>query len=438
MSLFAPDAAQPGHPYWWDDGAPLPELDAQPPDRTEILVVGGGYTGLSAAIACAGEGATVTVIDAAYPGSGVSTRNGGMFGAHPRLSYETMCSRFGPDVAAACFNESTAAFEFTRELIAREDIDCDFQQTGRIQMAWSPTDFDSQKQLVASAASHSDLKMELIDRAELSGEIATERYFGGIRFPGHAAVHPRKFHDGLLAAAIKHNVTVIRDCPLMQIRSDGGRFIATSQSGTITADKVIVATNGYTKGLSNWLQRRVFPLPSFLIATEPIAPDILSRLAPGRRMMVETRAKHSYFRIAPDGSRVIFGGRAAMRPITPQRAATRLFKTMTEFWPELSDVKLTHSWSGITGYSFSHMPCVGTHDGFHFAAGFSGSGVAMAPYLGMKVAYQVLGDPRGQTVYSEIPLAGRLFHPGGQPHFLRLADIWFRQFTDRRDNFRAR
>lgn len=438
MSLFTPDAAPPGRPYWWEDGAPLPTLATTPPERTDVLVLGGGYTGLSAAITLADEGARVTVIDAALPGHGASTRNGGMFGAHPRLPYETMKSRFGAAAAAACYDESIAAFEFTRQLIQREAIDCNLQLTGRIQMAWSRADFDAQKRLVDSVRLQSAINMELIDRDELSNEIETSRYHGAIRFPGHAALHPRKFHDGLLAAAIRRDVVVVRNCPVTEIRHEVGGFVASSGSGTIRADRIIVATNGYTQGLSNWLRRRVFPLPSFIIATEPIAAEVLSRLAPGGRMMVETRAQHSYFRISPDGSRIIFGGRAAMRPTTPERAAARLFRTMTDIWPELGDTKLTHSWSGFTGYSFTHMPAVGSHDGFHFAAGYSGSGVAMAPYLGMKVAYQALNDPRGETVFSRMPLTTRWFHPGGRPLFLSAADMWFRYAVDRKQEWQAR
>lgn len=438
MSLFAPDAPPLGRPYWWEDGAPLPALTTTPPDRTDVLILGGGYTGLSAAITCADEGANVTVIDAAIPGQGASTRNGGMFGAHPRLPYETMKSRYGATTAAACYDESVAAFEFTRELIRREAIDCDLQFTGRIQMAWSRADHDAQKRLVESVTSQSAMNMELIDRNELANEIRTDRYYGAIRFPGHAALHPRKFHDGLLAAAIRKNVALVRDFPVSAIRREAGRFVAASGSSTVLADRIIVATNGYTRGLSSWLRRRVFPLPSFIIATEPIPAETLSRLAPGRRMMVETRAQHSYFRISPDGGRIVFGGRAAMQPISPERAAKRLFETMTDIWPELKETRLTHSWSGFTGYSFSHMPAVGSHDGFHFAAGYSGSGVAMAPYLGMKVAYQALGDSRCETVFSRMPLTARWFHPGGRPHFLTAADLWFRHAVDRRDRMRLR
>jgi glycine/D-amino acid oxidase-like deaminating enzyme len=198
----------------------------------------------------------------------------------------------------------------------------------------------------------------------------------------------------------------------------------------MTAGKVVMATNGYTRGAFGWLRRRVFPLPSFLIATEPLPAGLPARLAPGGRMMVETRARHCYFRLSPDGSRVLFGGRAAMTPIAPARAAEWLHRTMADIWPELADARLTHAWSGLTGYSFAHLPHVGTWRGVTYAAGYSGSGVALAPYLGMKAAYRALGDPRGETAYAGTTPVTRPFHIGGAPHFLRAADFWYRHVVD--------
>ncbi len=119
-------------------------------------------------------------------------------------------------------------------------------------------------------------------------------------------------------------------------------------------------------------------------------------------------------------------------------AARRLHATMTQVWPELEDTKITHVWTGNTGYSFSHMPAVGQQGGIHYAMGFSGSGTVLAPYLGAKAAWQALGDPQGETAYSQTRLDPRWFHSGGQPHFLRAADFWYRNWVDRSENRAAR
>ncbi|MEQ9259876.1 MAG: FAD-dependent oxidoreductase, partial [Roseovarius sp.] len=141
--------------------------------------------------------------------------------------------------------------------------------------------------------------------------------------------------------------------------------------------------------------------------------------------------------ISPDGKRVIWGGRAAMRPMGAAKAATRLRETMLEVWPDLAEAKISHAWWGYTGYSFTHMPHVGEHEGLHYAMGFSGSGTVMAPYLGAKAAYRAMGDPRGETAYCATRLRRDWLHPVAKPWFLWPADLWYRQVVDRIENARA-
>ncbi len=435
--LFSSDAAEPGHPYWWD-GIEWPTLDAPPPDTVELLIIGAGYTGLSAAIAAHDAGAKVAVIDAGQPGQGASTRNGGMVGAHPRLGWDALRQRFGEDTADAIFAEAAPALQWVRELIEREGIDCDYERTGRIQLAWTGSHFASQKQLATSVAEKSRVQIDVLEKSALGSEIKTDLYKGGIIFSEHGALHPAKFHRGLLDAVLQRGIRVSATVRAEKLAKDANGFRVATPQKTIRASKIVLATNGYTASPFNWFARRVFPLPSFLIATEPLSANLIGELAPGRRMMVETRARHSYFRISPDGTRILYGGRAAMVDIDLKKAAARLHATMTEVWPELKGTKLTHVWTGNTGYSFSHMPTVGERDGIHYAMGFSGSGTVMAPYLGAKAALQALGDAKGETAYSQTQLKPRWFHSGGRPHFLRAADLWYRNWVDGAENRAAR
>jgi len=432
-----------GTPYWWDDaGSPTATTDSLE-NSCELLIVGAGYTGLSGAIAASDAEVSVQVIDRDIPGIGASSRNGGMFGAHPRFSVAIMEKRFGREVAAGVYKEAAIAERFARDLIEREQIECDLQEVGRIQLAWTQKHFSAQQQLVKSVAELSDMQLELVERDSLGEEVNSEQYYGGVRFPRHAGLHPAKYHRGLLDAVQRRGVPVISNCEATDIqqRSDGS-FDVTTNKGHIHAKRLMVATNGYTTGDSNsalrWFQQRVFPLPSFLIATEALSKNRLQSLAPGGRMMVETRARHSYFRLSPDGTRILFGGRAAMIPIHPAKAAKRLRETMLEVWPSLHDVEITHSWSGNTGYSFSHMPQVANCAGIYYVGGFSGSGTVLAPYLGMKCAYQAIGDSRGHTAYSKTTLKRSWLHPTQKPYFLLAANQWYRQVVDRRETGQAR
>ncbi len=428
-----------GVPYWWEHGDAAPPLSSSLPANADLLIVGAGYTGLSAAIAAADAGAKVVVVDAGVPGQGASSRNGGMFGAHPRVSYQQLSKNIGEQAAAGIFEEAQSAYDFTSALIKQENIDCYFEQVGRIQLAWTADDFDQQKKQVAWIKQNTGMAMELLERDALANEISTNRYYGAIRFPTHASLHPKLFHDGLLRAALERNIDVIPHCEINSVTQQDNDFECINAAGKkISAKKVLMAGNGYTRGKFNWFQRRVFPLPSFLIATEPLSNNLIQQLAPGRRMMVETRSRHSYFRVSPDGSRIIYGGRAAMRPITAERAAAILKTTMCEVWPELNDVKLSHCWSGNTGYSFTHMPNVGVHNGIHYSMGYSGSGTALAPYLGMKAAYQALGDKRGETAYSQTVFKPQWHYVGGKPYFLSIAELWYNNVVDRIESAKAR
>lgn len=426
-------------PYWWDQGAPLPDLPQTPPPKAELLIVGAGFTGLSAAIHAARAGARVVVVDAGIPGQGASTRNGGMAGAHPRQSLAETAARWGETRARALFNEANDAYAHLHSLIEEHDIDCDWQQTGRVQLAWTQEDARRQQSMAADMRRNTDFPVELVPRAELHRHIGTDRYFGALYYPTHGGLHPRKLHDGMMAAALSLGVEMVQRCPISDVIRRGAGFQARHAGGSIAAQKVILATNGYTrgKGVFAWLGRRVFPLPSYIIATEELSPGVIAELAPGRRMMVETRARHSYYRISPDGGRILWGGRAAMTPIGPARAAARLRRSMEEIWPRLKGVRLTHSWRGNTGFAFNQAPQIGQRDGIHFALGYCGGGVVLAPYLGMRVAYRALGDPRGETAYDGTTLGTRAWHPGGRPWFLHAANLWYGQVVDRHQTRQA-
>jgi glycine/D-amino acid oxidase-like deaminating enzyme len=430
--------AAPGHPYWWQNAKPATDLADAPPRIVDILIIGAGYTGLAAAIAAHDAGAEVAVVDAGLPGQGASTRNGGMFGAHPRLGWPALAKSVGPTTADALFAEAKPALESVKHLIKKEKIECDLQNTGRIQLAYTGAHFDAQKQIAEQMRGKSDVNVCIVERGEIGHEINTEIYCGGIVFPEHCAIHPRKFHAGLLNAVLRRRVSVAGNTVVTGWRRTVGGFQVATSKGPVSAGNIILATNGYTPADFRWHQRRVFPLPSYIISTEPLPTDLIAHVAPGRRMMVETRARHSYFRISPDGTRILFGGRASMREIGPEPAARRLRATMLEIWPELGDARIAHSWSGNTGFTFSGMPNIGESDGLFHAMGYSGSGTVMAPYLGTKVGLRAAGAQGGDTAYGDTGLRASWLHPFPKPHFLKAADLWYRLWVDRQESRQAR
>ena len=421
-------------PYWWETDQKIVLEKYALPETLDVLVVGAGYTGLAAGIIANGLGAKTLIVDAEDIGNGASTRNGGMFGAHPRVGWEQLSSNFGKETADQIFKEAFDSLTFVRDLISSEKINCDLIESGRLQLAWSQNDHEKQKKLVSVIEEKSNINVKIIPRNELVNEIKTERYYGGILFEDHCGINPFKFHNGLINALRRKEVPIVENMPVFSIERKGDRFKIHCGTKVIYARNVVMATNGYTKHSFKWFKKRVFPVPSFLIATEDLPSELIQELSPQGRMMVETRLKYSYFRISPNGKKIIFGGRAAMKPIPLILAAQRLKIVMHDIWPELKKYRLSHVWTGFTGYSFNHIPHVGQYNGIHYAMGYSGSGTVLAAYLGAKAAYQALNDPRGKTGYSNTSFKTSPFHIFERPHFLSVADFWYRNISDRWQN----
>ena len=429
--LFSEGASLSFEPYWWETDKKIVLKKYNLPKAVDVLVVGAGYTGLTAGIIASDLGAKTIVLDAEEAGKGASTRNGGMFGAHPRVGWEQLSLSFGKETADLVFKEASDSLIFVRELMRSEHIACDLVESGRLQLAWSRNDYEKQKKLVSVIEEKSNVSVKIIPRNELVHEIKTERYHGGILFKDHCGINPLKFHNGLISALTRREVQIVENMPVLSIERKRDRFRVACGNQVIFASNVIMATNGYTKYNFNWFKKRVFPVPSFLIATEDLPSDLIKELSPRGRMMVETRLKYSYFRTSPDGKKIIFGGRAAMKPIPLTLAAQRLKTVMDDIWPELKNVRLSNVWTGFTGYSFNHIPHVGHHNGIYYAMGYSGSGTVLASYLGAKAAYQALDDPRGETGYSSTIFKTKPFHIFGTPYFLSLADFWYKNVIDR-------
>ena len=435
MSLLTSDAA-PGRPFWWED-VTWPDVSGDLPEKTDLLVIGAGYTGLSAAIAAYDVGAGVVVIDSGMPGEGASTRNGGMIGAHPRIGWDTLAARYGPKVADMLFAEATEALNWVRDTITGEEIDCSFEECGRVQLAYTEAHFAQQKKLAGQLVNKGAGPCRILNREELNSEIKTPLYKGGLLFESHGSVDPARYLLGFLNAALRRGVLVLGNCPAVKILKVGDGYRVSTPKGTIVADRIVLATNGYTGVQFPWHNRRVFPVPSYMIATEPLDKERISALAPGARMMVETRAMHNYFRVSPCRSRIIFGGRASLVDISLPRATRRLYEKLIGIWPSLSGVRLSHVWTGNTGFTFTRLPHVGRSDGLHYAMGYSGGGTVLAPWLGRKVALRALDAPGAETAFEHTALQSRWFFRGGRPRFMRPVDLWYRHHVDRRDDREA-
>lgn len=411
-------------PYWWESAPPkaLPEKAVQP--RCDVVVVGAGYAGTSAALVLARAGRSVQVFDKQQPGAGASSRNGGLASGNIRIGFGEMIEAKGLETALRVYGEGKVAREGLAAFIDTENIDCDYQRVGRFIGAVRPSHYEAQGREADLLDKHLDIEAQMVPKAEQHREIGSDLYHGGMLRPDLAGLHPAKFHAGLLERAIEAGATVHGETAVRGIRRDGDGFEVETLRGRIKAKEVIVATNGYTDDANPWLRRRLVPVPSRMIATQPLPPETMARLMPKRRMLGETRRLYHYFRPSPDNTRILFGGREGSRGSNNGDFANSLRADLGQIFPELADVPLSHTWFGFVAFNLDYLPRLFERDGVHYATGFCGSGVVWAWWIGSKVAFKLIGDAKAETAFAGAPPRAVPFYTG-TPWFLPAALLWY-------------
>ena len=425
--LFADDMKL--TPYWWDD-APRPDIPHEPvPDKVDVAIVGAGYTGLTAAIVLARAGRSVHVFDAEDAAWGCSARNGGQIGSGVKPDVDELTRRYGQQTAHAMMNEGYESLRYVKAFIEEEGIDCDLRTCGRFIGAHRPSRYDQLAAGFERIKNIVPLEWHMVPKAEMAREIGTDAYHGGAVLPHHAGLQPAKYANGLVDLARKAGAVIHIHTPVLGIdQKEGANSVVTSR-GKTTARDVIVATNGYTKGITPKLQRRVIPIGSYMIATEEIPDEVMRRIYPREHVTSDTRKVVYYYRPSPDHKRVVFGGRVALKESDPKVSGPRLHAVMAGLFPELTHTKISHTWMGFVAYTFDHLPHVGKHDGLWYAMGYCGSGVAWASYMGHKIGHKVLGDAEGGTSFDKLDFPTRPLYTG-DPWFLSFAVAYY-QAMDR-------
>jgi glycine/D-amino acid oxidase-like deaminating enzyme len=387
-----PIVADKNTPYWWEE-APVKPLPPQPlAKKLDVAIVGAGYAGLSAGLVLAREGRSVAAFDKMNPGEGASSRNGGITSGTIRPDYATITKRFGEEKAMAIEAEGKIAREFLYHLIKTEALDCDFRLVGLFKGAIGYEQYETMARGAETLAKRLRIESYPVPYAEQRNFIGTDFYRGGTVRMDIGGLHPAKFHAELLRVARASGLTVHSRTPVTGLEREGDGFRIATSAGTVQARQILVCTNGYTDAANPFLRRRLVPVRSRIIATEELAPDVMARLMPKRMMMSEGRQLGFYYRPSPDGTRILLGGRDSSRVGDPAAPTLRLCKGLVELFPELKDVRLSHSWFGNVAMNRDMLPRIFEKDGVVYATGFCGSGVVWAPWIGTRAAYKLMGD----------------------------------------------
>jgi glycine/D-amino acid oxidase-like deaminating enzyme len=399
--------------------APLPE-------KVDVAIIGGGYTGLSAARTLAKQDVGAAVLEANTIGWGASSRNGGMVLTGLKLDMQTVMKKYGREIARQLFQCSLESIDTVEQIVREENIDCGFARYGHLLAANKPKHYEALQQEAEFMDREFGHSLNLIPRQEQRSEIGTDLYHGILLDACSGGLNPAQYVTGLARAAENAGATLHAGARVTRLERRAGGFLLETGRGSLRAKSVLVGTSGYTASVTKKLQKKIIPIGSFIIATEKL-PDALGReLSPKNRMIFDYKHYLNYFRLWEN--RLIFGGRAAFFPETSrtiQRSADILRCEMIQVYPQLQDTRVEYVWGGTLDFAFDLMPHVGQVDGVYYSLGYAGHGVAMATYLGKTVAESMLEGNIKEHPFASLPFpSAPLGLYDGFPWFLPLAGAW--------------
>jgi glycine/D-amino acid oxidase-like deaminating enzyme len=418
---------------FWLSTVQMPVPATQPlPERVDVAVIGAGFTGLSAARMLAKRGAKVAVLETHTVGWGASSRNGGMVLTGLKLGPATLISRYGKEITCRMYAASLLSIDCVEEIVREENIACDFARGGHLEVACKAKHFDDFQRSADVIAREFNHPLRVVPKDRLQSEIGSPIYHGGLVDETSAGVNPARYVAGLARAAERSGAAIFEGARVEKIEreaSQGARsWKVTTLRGALRAREVFVATSGYTSGVTPALQKKIIPIGSYIIVSEILPETLAQELSPRNRMIFDSKNYLYYYRLTPD-RRMLFGGRAAFFPETDnsiRRSAEILRRGMIDVYPQLRDAKVEYVWGGTLDFAFDILPHAGQLEGMHFSVGYAGHGVAMATYLGTKMAQLIL-EGRDENPFSGMAFPGApLGLYNGRPWFLPLAGLWYK------------
>jgi glycine/D-amino acid oxidase-like deaminating enzyme len=416
---------------FWHDTVEMPSADHlnDLPSKVDLAVIGAGIPGLSAARQLARRGASVAVLESETIGWGASSRNGGMALTGLKLDAEVVEARYGHELTRQLFDDSLASLTTVEQIINQEHINCSFARTGHLLVANKPAHYEALLHESDWYARNFNHQTRTIPRSDLQSELGSQAYYGGLVDETSAGLNPAKYVVGLAKAAERLGALLIPKAWVTQIEKITSGFKLKTQRGELIASQVLVTTGGYTGASTPALQRRIIPIGSYIIATQPLPESQARQLIPHQRMVFDYKHYLNYYRLSAD-NRMIFGGRAAFFPETGSTIRTSaeiLRREMVYVYPQLIETQVEYVWGGTLDFAFDQMPHTGQLEGIYYALGFAGHGVALGTHLGMRMADAILDGTVSQLPYSTyaFPTAPLGLY-NGKPWFLPLIGLWHR------------
>ena len=387
--------------YWTASAPAFVPRAADLPSQCDVAIVGGGFTGLSAALELARRGASVVVLEAGERvAAEASGRNGGHVNNGLAVDYADVAAKVGVERARGWYHAYDQAVDTVERIVCDEAIACDFVRHGKLKLAVKPAQLEalsrSAERLVRDGV---DSDVEILDAARVRSEVDSDRFAGGMLYKRSGQMHMGRFAGGLAQAAERRGAQICTATCVQRLERLGGtqaHRVHTSR-GTLQAKQVLLASGAARHGSYasfGWLRRRIVPIGSFLIVTEPLGAERASALLRERRTYVTVANIHHYFRLTPD-HRLVFGGRARFGisdPVSDARCGQILRAGMAEIFPSLSGIGIDYCWGGLVDMTQDRLPHAGETEGLYYSMGYSGHGTQMSVHMGECMARVMAGD----------------------------------------------
>ncbi len=415
-------------PYWHETATAFAGGAEGPVEgAVDVAVIGGGFTGLSAALALAKMGAHVVVLEADRVVGQASGRNGGHVNNGTAADFAGLAGRLGLEQARGLYHAYDAAVDTVERIVQEQQIACDFRRSGKIKLAARPEHYEKLARGFELLHREADAETDLVPRARIRDEIGSDTFHGGLLYRKSAQMHMGRFGAGLADAAKRHGARIFEKAPVTRLkRLHGAAHHVTTPRGAVTARQVLVATGPSVRGPFFFFRRRVIPVGSFIIATKPLGAAQLDSIMPTRRTATTTKNIGNYFRISPD-NRLIFGGRARFalsNPTSDVKGGRILEATLHRTFPQLGRIGIDYCWGGVIDLTADRLPRAGEHDGLFYAMGYSGHGAQMSVHMGQQMAAVLGGDLAANPLRGLAwpAIAGHF----GPPWFMPLVGAYYR------------
>lgn len=389
----------------------------------DLCVVGGGFTGLSTALAASEAGMSVILLEAETIGFGASGRNGGHLIPGLRWPMRDLAARFGMERARALFGVALAARDSVHRRIARHRIACDLKP-GHLEAAFKPAHFEEMcREVEFRHRELGDRSLQIVKPADMGRHVGTSQYHGGVLDAHGGHFHPLNYALGLAEAGLAAGARLFERSRVTRLRQNGSVEIETA-TGSVTADHAVIACDSWTGELMPDLGRYTVPIMNYNIATAPLAREHALALLPDDAAVADSRFVLNYYRLSADG-RMIFGGgeKYVQRPPADIGAFVRSY--MTRLFPSLESIPIDYGWGGAIGVTTNRLPHFGRIGNCYFAHGFSGHGALLTTLAGELIVEALNGSTRRFDLFADLP---HKRFPGGrllQRPLATLGLLWY-------------